>query len=553
MEGEPLDISRLLYTSEGKPRISILSVAHLSDAERMFFVTILLNEVVSWMRSQPGTGSLRAILYMDEIFGYFPPTANPPSKTPMLTLLKQARAYGLGVVLATQNPVDLDYKGLANTGTWFIGRLQTERDKGRLLDGLESAAAGARFDRRQVERVLSSLDSRVFFMNNVHEDAPVLFHTRWALSYLRGPLTRTQIKTLMAPRKARTPASPTHVDEVPEAQTPKTPARSPAADTSDATATPPSLPPGISQGFLAVARSVPPGGRLHYEPALVGVGKLHYERKSAKVDEWKSVALMVPLDEPIAADPWDDADSLTTDGLDIETERDERGRFAPLPPVASRKTNYAQWRRGFVQYVYRRLAGTVLRCRALKQYSGLNESEADFRVRLRHLLHEKRDMQIEKLRKRYAPKLSALEDRVRRAEQRVSREQSQMQQRGYQTVVSLGTTILGALFGRKKASAGTIGRAATTLRTAGRTARERGDVARAKDNLEALKQRLVDLEEEFDRDIAEVRESADIDALEFEEITVRPRKSDVAVGTCGLVWLPYIAADDGTVVPAYSA
>ena len=157
MEGEPLDIQRLLFTPQGRPRLSILSISHLSDAERMFFVTILCNEVISWMRRQSGTSSLRAILYMDEIFGYFPPSANPPSKTPMLTLLKQARAFGLGIVLATQNPVDLDYKGLANAGTWFLGRLQTERDKARVLDGLEGAAAssGAAFDRSQMERMLS--------------------------------------------------------------------------------------------------------------------------------------------------------------------------------------------------------------------------------------------------------------------------------------------------------------------------------------------------------------------------------------------------------------
>ncbi len=184
-EGEPLQIQRLLYTPEGKPRLAVISIAHLSDAERMFFVTILLNEVVSWMRSQSGTTSLRALLYMDEVFGYLPPTANPPSKLPMLTLLKQARAYGLGLVLATQNPVDLDYKALSNAGTWFLGRLQTERDKARVLDGLEgaSAASGKVFDRKTVEQTLSGLGSRVFLMNNVHEDAPVVFQTRWALSF----------------------------------------------------------------------------------------------------------------------------------------------------------------------------------------------------------------------------------------------------------------------------------------------------------------------------------------------------------------------------------
>ena len=203
MSGEPLDVKRLLYTPAGKPRLSIISIAHLSDAERMFFVTILLNEVLVWMRSQPGSSSLRALLYMDEIFGYFPPTANPPSKQPMLTLLKQARAYGLGVVLATQNPVDLDYKGLSNTGTWFLGKLQTERDKARVLEGLEgaSAASGAEFDRQAMEATLAGLGSRVFLMHNVHEDGPITFQTRWAMSYLRGPLTRSQIQTLMADRK----------------------------------------------------------------------------------------------------------------------------------------------------------------------------------------------------------------------------------------------------------------------------------------------------------------------------------------------------------------
>ena len=169
----------------------------------MFFVSLLLNQVLGWMRTQSGTTSLRAILYMDEIFGYFPPVANPPSKLPLLTLLKQARAFGLGVVLATQNPVDLDYKGLANTGTWFIGRLQTERDKARVLEGLEGIATstGQKFDKQQMEQLLAGLDKRIFLLNNVHDDAPELFETRWAMSYLRGPLTRAQIKLLMDPLK----------------------------------------------------------------------------------------------------------------------------------------------------------------------------------------------------------------------------------------------------------------------------------------------------------------------------------------------------------------
>src|SRR5215213_8583084 len=210
MEGDPLDIQKILYTEKGKPRLAIFSIAHLADAERMFFVSLLLNQVLGWMRAQSGTTSLRAILYMDEIFGYFPPVANPPSKLPLLTLLKQGRAFGLGVVLATQNPVDLDYKGLANTGTWFIGRLQTERDKARVLEGLEGIASGTgqKFDKQAMEQLLAGLDKRVFLLNNVHDDVPEVFETRWALSYLRGPLTRTQIKLLMDPLKATATSSP---------------------------------------------------------------------------------------------------------------------------------------------------------------------------------------------------------------------------------------------------------------------------------------------------------------------------------------------------------
>jgi len=199
LEGVPLDVGQLLRSESGKPRVAIVSIAHLSEAERMFFVSLLLNQILDWVRAQSGTTSLRAILYMDEIFGYFPPVAEPPSKRPLLTLLKQSRAFGLGIVLATQNPVDLDYKGLANTGTWFLGRLQTERDKARVLEGLESASASAhaQFDKGEIDKLLSGLSQRIFLMHNVHEDAPVVFESRWAMSYLRGPLTRDQIKKLM--------------------------------------------------------------------------------------------------------------------------------------------------------------------------------------------------------------------------------------------------------------------------------------------------------------------------------------------------------------------
>ena len=265
-EGEPIDLDRMLYNAQGKPRVAIFSIAHLGDAERMFFVSLLLLQALGWMRMQSGTTSLRALLYMDEIFGYLPPVANPPSKGPLLTLLKQARAFGVGVVLATQNPVDLDYKALSNAGTWFIGRLQTERDQQRVLDGLEGSAtsAGGRFDRRHLGQILAGLGNRVFLMNNVHEDQPVLFESRWAMSYLRGPLTRDQIRKLMEPlQPALAAAAATRVGPTPAAAKPAglepagpTPVGRGAEAPAGASGRP-IISPAVAQFFLPLRGSLP--------------------------------------------------------------------------------------------------------------------------------------------------------------------------------------------------------------------------------------------------------------------------------------------------------
>ena len=268
MEGEALDVNQMMYTIEGKPKVSIISIAHLSDTERMFFVSLLLNEIVGWMRTQSGTSSLRAIVYMDEIYGFFPPVANPPSKVPMLTLLKQARAFGLGMVLVTQNPVDLDYKGLANTGTWFIGRLQTERDKARVLDGLEGVASssGSSFNRQAMEQVLAGLSNRIFLMHNVHENEPVVFETRWAMSYLRGPLTRQQIKLLMDPYKA----------SLPKIDTDKTTDMSAMVDLKNVmSAQKPVLKENLPQWYLPLRSQLISNQSLLYQPTVLIHGQVH--------------------------------------------------------------------------------------------------------------------------------------------------------------------------------------------------------------------------------------------------------------------------------------
>lgn len=537
MEGEPLDIGRLLYTEQGKPRLSVLSIAHLSERERMFFVTLLLNEIVAWVRTQPGTSSLRAILYMDEVFGFFPPTANPPSKAPMLTLLKQARAQGLGVVLATQNPVDLDYKGLSNMGTWFLGRLQTERDKERVLDGLEGAAgdSGGAFDRAALDRLLSGLGKRVFLLNNVHEDAPELFQTRWCLSYLRGPLTRNQIRELALqnrPPEPETVRGPTPVTE--RLAHPETAAGEGR----------PVLADGIPQVHLARNRPVPSGARLVYRPALLGSAELHFVHAGAGIDLWRTVHLLTPLGEPVATNPWEGAQVLEQ-APEGAAQPEPEARYARLPAPAMKAKHYTAWARQFKSALYREQPLRIRRCAELKAYSRPGQGEGEFRAELAQRLHERRDLEMERLRRRYAPKLARLQERIRQAEARLERERDQHKQQKLQAAISLGATVLGALFGRKLASARTVGRATTTLRGAGRIAREQGDVQRANEHLAALQDQLQALEEEFRQATERLQDRLDPSELEITELLVRPRKTDISVNRVTLAWVPWIVDEDG--------
>jgi hypothetical protein len=529
LEGEPLDVSSLLFTPAGKPRVSIISIAHLGDAERMFFVSLLLSHVLGWMRAQPGTSSLRAILYMDEIFGYFPPVANPPSKEPLLTLLKQARAFGLGVVLATQNPVDLDYKGLANTGTWFIGRLQTERDKARLLDGLEGAAGAAGFDRRRMEETLSALDKRVFLLHNVHESAPEVFQTRWTLSYLRGPLARPEIKRLMvgAARPAGSaPAAPATGTTPPASS----PARAPAAG---AQAGRPVLPPDVPQYFLPAAGG---GQAVRYRPAVLGSATIYFRDAKAGVEGEETVNLLAELG-PVGAD-WESARPLDGEVGDLERTPAEGASWAALPPEAAKAKSYEGWKRAFADGLYRGRKIELLKAKAYGLSSKAGESERDFRIRLRDAAREARDQAVEKLRAKYAPKVQALEERVRRARQAVERESEQARESKLQTAISFGTTILGAFLGRKRLSTGTVGRATTAARGAGRAMKDAKDVERAEETAETLANRLEELNGEFAAETRELETAYDPLTAELETVAVRPKKTDITVKLVALAWVP---------------
>ena len=548
MEGDSLDIQQILHTSQGKPRIAIFSIAHLDDAQRMFFVSLLLNEVLGWMRTQSGTTSLRAIVYMDEIFGYFPPVANPPSKLPLLTLLKQGRAFGVGVVLATQNPVDLDYKGLSNTGTWFIGRLQTERDKARVLEGLEGAAAGTGqgFDRQQMEEILAGLSSRIFVLNNTHDDAPEVFESRWAMSYLRGPLTRVQIKELMATVKVQ--PTPPSAQPATVSVAPPTSVTAPAKNKDEGQR--PVLPADIAQYFLPIRSSANSGERLLYQPMVMGAAEIHYSDADT-IDMTQQLTMLSPIsDGPIAVD-WEQAAAIEVPLDELENEGESDAGFASAPSAASKVKNYEKWNKELATWIYRNQRIELFESPGLEVASNPGESERDFRVRLQQFSRENRDKAVEKLRQRYAPKIAQLEEKKRRAEQVVEREAEQAKTQKYQTAISFGATLLSSFLGRKTASLGTLGRATTAARGVSRSMKEAGDVGRAQETLAVVNQQLVDLDGEFQAEAKALETSIDPQTEQLEKVSLKPKKTNISVKLLTFVWAPLWKSADGNSRPAW--
>ncbi len=540
LEGEALDIQSLMYTPAGKPRLAIFSIAHLNDAERMFFVTLLLSQMVGWMRAQSGTTSLRALLYMDEIFGYFPPVANPPSKLPLMTLLKQARAFGLGVVLATQNPVDLDYKGLANTGTWFIGRLQTERDKARVLEGLEgaSSSAGKKFDKGRMEQTLAGLGARIFLMNNVHEDEPVVFETRWCLSYLRGPLTRTQIKQLMDPQRAV------------HAATTSTPAAKPSKSAKGGAR--PIVPPDVPQQFIPLRGSKPEGSELVYLPMLLGSSQIRFSDMKSGIDQTQEVTVLAPMTDGAVAVDWDHAGAADLAVADLEQAPEADAQFLPLPASAGKSKSYADWTKDFGGWLFRTQKIELLKSPSTKEVSKPGESERDFRVRLQQSGREVRDKAAESLRQKYAPKITTLQDRIRRAEQMKERQVAESRSSQVQAAISVGASILGAFLGRKTISATNIGRATTAIKSAGRVMKESQEVGQAEENVAVLQQQLADLEAQFKTESEALAVATDPLNETLETISIKPTKSNIAVKLVTLAWTPYWRDSKGVTTPAWS-
>ena len=575
LQGQPLDVAGLLSTPDGKPRHAIMYIAHLSDAERMFFVTMLLNQVITWMRTQPGTTSLRALLYMDEIFGFFPPVANPPAKQPMLTLLKQARAFGVGVVLTTQNPVDLDYKGLTNAGTWLVGRLQTEQDKARLLDGLESASstAGRTLNRNELSRLISALGNRVFLLHNVHEEAPVTFQTRWALSYLRGPLTRTQVRELMKDRQPDGPVT------APTARAGGLPGQPVAARPGSAAATAPaaalatspaSLPPEIQQFYLPVRRTDTAATRdvesreggaievkdrhLLYVPGLLGLGRVHFVEQRRNVSEREDFALLGQPPEGAGVRAWEQAQPLDLTARDLSEQPEPEAYFDELPKSVTQAQQFTALKKDLVDHLYRTSRLTLLYSPALKTYSQPGENERDFMMRVQQAAREQRDAEVDKTSGQYEKRLVQLKERLRRAEATLERQQAEVEARKRETVVAVGESVVGLFLGRRSTRM-----ASTALSKQRQASLAKMKVTEAGDTVEALQQEMKQLEEELQAQASTVRSRWEEALQKAEQVPVAPRRTDIEVDLFGLAWAPHWQVtyqDRGgttrtTLVPAY--
>lgn len=561
LHGQPLDVGGFLATPSGKPRHSIFYIAHLSDAERMFFVTMLLNQIITWMRTQPGTTSLRALVYMDEIFGFFPPVANPPSKWPMLTLLKQARAFGVGVVLTTQNPVDLDYKGLTNAGTWFIGRLQTERDKMRVLDGLESVSsqAGQALDRAELSRLISALGKRVFLLHNVHEERPVTFQTRWAMSYLRGPLTRLQVRELT---EGQAPDSP----PPPPDGTPTAPHESPrpvqtasalsgtagAGDEAESAyaTSPPSLSSRVDQVYLPVRRGASTaalaleedvgerieieGHRLVYVPAVLGTGRLHFVDRTRDVNEQRDFTLLAEPPGGARMLTWEKAQSLDVALGDLRQRAEGEAFFDELPESVNESPKFTSLRDDLSDYLYHNSSVTLLHSAVLEIYSKPGETEREFRMRLQQIARERRDEEIDEITERYDNKLKRLEDKLRREEADLAQREADVSARKRETLVSVGESVVGMFLGRRSYRV-----ASTALSKQRQAAKAKLQLEETRDDISVLEEEIKQLEAELQEEVEAIRERWESALTDLMEHEVRPRRKDVQISFFGLAWTPH--------------
>jgi hypothetical protein len=502
VEGQPLDVESLLHAPGGRPRHSVFYIAHLSDTERMFFVTLLLSAAEAWMRTRPGAAGLRALLYFDEIFGYLPPVAIPPSKTIMLRMFKQARAFGFGLLVATQNPVDVDYKALSNAGTWCIGKLQTDQDKQHLLDGLEGTGA----NRSAFDRIISQLGKRVFLLHNTHAKGPLIFQTRWAMNYLPGPLTRAQIPALnkLVGAEAAKAAAGGGKPAAPAAAAPGGPVR-------------PGVPTGIAEFFLpqnrtlqqaaqAAGRGAPSGAKSVYRPALLAQAKVRFLERKYGVDQTVDKTALVLRPDPRGVIRWQDFPSAAVDEAGLPKSPAADAEFAALEPPLSDPKTLKALQKDFQDWAYHE---SSLKVTPPQKTTGPQAA-------------------IDK-------KLESLRLKLQREELELQQDKTEMTQRTIEEVGTAADNILGLLTGRSR-------RLTTSLTKRRLTSRAAGDVEESKQTIASLQKQIQELEQQ--------KAAA---APQAAEVTLTPAQKDVYVELFGVAWVPHYRLEDGTELLGYSA
>ena len=573
-EGQSLDIASMLYTEDGRPRHSIFYLAHLSDAERMFFVTLLLSAVETWMRMQKGSNSLRALLYMDEIFGYLPPTHNPSSKQPLLRMLKQARAFGLGLLLATQNPVDVDYKALSNAGTWFIGKLQTEQDKNRLLDGLESAMGGV--SRGEFDKLISTLGKRVFVLHNIHAQKPQLFQTRWTMNFLAGPLTRTQIPDLnklvnadtalppsgtiqAKPKPASVSQTVSSTDEESSPSFMATPTinrKSQTINQKPETAgsqTKPSLPAGIKEYFLpqnyslpeaykAAQKTMPAEAMIEgvvYRPTLVASAQVRVIDRKLGVESDLLRAALVDTLEKRGSVRWDDYNFSghvleNTDATPVPS-----ARFGSVDVPLNDSKLMTALQKDFADWVLRTSSVKARANTALKVFAGPDVSKAEFMRACATAASDARDKELAKQTTSIDRQIKTLEDKLAREERELQMDQNELAGRKREensNLLEIGASVLGV--GRRKSVTSQFAKNRLTSKA-------KADVEESIDAIAQYKQQITDLQKQREETVAQVNSKWGDVVNDITEVTVNPKKTDIFVKLFGVAWMPYYSVQTG--------
>jgi molybdopterin converting factor small subunit len=509
IKGEPLNIQNMLYDENGKAKIAIFSIAHLSDDERMFFVTLLLNAYISWMRSQRGSSSLKSILYMDEIFGFFPPSKNPPSKEPMLLLLKQARAFGCGIILSTQNPVDIDYKGLSNIGTWFIGKLQTKQDIAKVIDGI---AATSEFSKEELATQIATLQGRHFFLKNVHEEQTQEFYTRWVLSYLKGPMTKDDIKKLMQEKK-------TAVANAPQKE---------SANLLQSTGSKPLLSQNIKEYFIDKNQESP------LYPYLYAELKLSFFNQKKGIDTQETLSYKLPLDTKTFTVDWTNAyEEQITQKSD---KAPANASYADLPELISKENSLKGFEKTLSDFIYETKSLELLSCKDLGLESKLGESKRDFLVRLDDTLKELREEKVKKLQEKFQSDYDKLSDKLQKLDMKLKKEQADVTSKMTDTIISVGMTLVSAFFGKKALSASTISKGASTLSKGKGVLKERTDVANAELLIDDVQEEMQTLEANLKDEIQEIGEELDAKNYPLESVIIKPRRSDISITDFALLW-----------------